>query len=99
MTKPKWIIVDVGCIECGEQTEIRGVFNTLQETQTAFDQICKELDLKEWEPRGGFLEALGLHEKSETTYIGGTGYYTRGQRALEVHKFPPTKIRTAKEVN
>ena len=88
----KYVIVDVGCIECGEQTEVRGLFDTLEEAKEELDKLCDKLGIEKYEPRGGFLEFLGLYGHKETTYLGGTGYFTKGQRALELHQFPPRQI-------
>jgi len=87
-----FIIVDVGCIECGEQTEVKGIYKTRKAAAKAFDKVAKELKIENWKPRGRFLELLGLHEKNETTYLGGTGYFNGGQHALELHIYPAKEI-------
>lgn len=33
MTK-RFVIVDIGCIECGEPTSVHGLFNTMEDAQT-----------------------------------------------------------------
>ena len=81
-----FIIVDVGCIECSEQTTICAIVDTKEEAQKRFLELCKELGIKKWEACRGILEILT--NSSGTTYIGGTGYFTSGQRALEVHQYP-----------
>jgi hypothetical protein len=88
----RFVLVDVGCIECGEQTEVLGIFDTEQDVGAAFEAAAKARDIKNWEPRGGILEFLGLHNHEETTYLAGCGYFTGGQHALEVHVFPARKI-------
>lgn len=88
----KWVIVDVGCIECGEQTEVLGVFDDEIEAKKAFEQHVESRGIKKWQPRGGFLEMLGLHGHTETTFIGGAGYFVGGQRTLELHVLPAIKI-------
>jgi len=87
-----YIIVDVGCIECGEQTEVKGIYNSKKEAKKGFEKIATELGIEKYEPRGGFLELFGLHDKPESTYLGGCGYFTGGQHALELHVFPATKL-------
>jgi hypothetical protein len=32
-----WILIDVGCIECAEQTEVVGVYPTQEAAETAYD--------------------------------------------------------------
>ncbi len=82
-----FVIVDVGCIECGEQTEVVGVYPNKKEAKAAFDAQCVKLGIKDWKPRGGLLELGTLAgKKSKTTYRGGTGYFTGGQHALELHE-------------
>lgn len=93
-----FVVVDVGCIECGEQTEVIAICETMEQAQAAFESACTTRGIKKWEPRGGFLELLGTHGKNELTYIGGTGYFTGGQRALEIHVFPPRKTEAESEV-
>lgn len=88
-----YIIVDVGCIECGEQTEVVGVYDTAEETEAAFTAAAKARNIEEWEPRGGFLEMLGLYKHDETTYVNGCGYFTGGQHALEIHRLPPRELK------
>lgn len=88
MSKTYFIIVDVGCIECGEQTEILGIYQSKSAAKKAFGRFAKERKIEKWEPRGGFLEVLGLYKKSKSTFIGGCGYFNGGQHALELHHFP-----------
>lgn len=86
-TEEWFVIVDVGCIECGEQTEVVGVYATEDEAKAAFEAAATARVAK-WEPRGGILEFLGLHGKSRSTYLGGCGYFAGGQHALELHVVP-----------
>lgn len=90
--RKKYIIVDVGCIECGEQTEVVGIYTTKKSAEEAFNEYAESKGIKKWEPRGGFLELLGLYEASESTYLGGCGYFDGGQHAIELHVFPPQEI-------
>jgi len=84
----RFIIVDVGCIECGEQTEVVGIFQDEKEVESAFEEYCKSKEIENWSPRGGFLELLGLYNAEKSTYLGGTGYFDGGQHAIEIHVFP-----------
>jgi hypothetical protein len=86
--KLRWINVDVGCIECGEQTEAVAVCDTEDTAKDAFDEAARLRDIKEWKPCSGLLELLGEKDPGKTTYRGGTGYFTGGQRALELHEVP-----------
>jgi predicted lipoprotein with Yx(FWY)xxD motif len=82
-----WIIVDVGCIECAEQTEVVGTYPTKEAAELAFDAAAKTRGIKQWEPRGGPLEMFTAEKKAnETTFRGGCGYHINGQRALELHE-------------
>lgn len=90
--KQQFVIVDVGCIECGEQTEVVGIYDTLDAAKQDFEVACRERGIEKWEPRGGFLEMLGLHDAKKTTYVGGTGYFSGGQHALEIHQLPPRTL-------
>ena len=97
MAEEMFFIVDVGCIECGEQTEMLGWYSDEERAAQAFDELAKERDIEKWEPRGGMLEFMGLYKKSESSFLGGCGYFTRGQRALELHVLPPRNIEGDKE--
>jgi len=88
----KYILIDVGCIECGEQTEVLGIFDTREHAEKAYNKFCKINNL-EAESRGGILEFIGLHNKRKTTYLYGNGYFNGGQHALEIHQFPARKLK------
>lgn len=79
--KGVWILVDVGCIECGMETSMLGVYTEWEAVKSAFDEAAKARDIKrEWE--------LGHSEPLEGngSYCGGVSYFTGGQMSLEVHK-------------
>lgn len=38
-----WIIVDIGCIECGEATDIAGAFKTQAEAEAFVEPLNKAL--------------------------------------------------------
>lgn len=90
-----YLIVDVGCIECGEQTEVLGMFDSEADAKAAMYEACRAREIDEWHPRGGMLEFVGLHGQTETTYCGGIGYFDGGQRALELHVFPARSLALA----
>ncbi len=92
MAAERFVLVDVGCIECGEQTEIVGVFDTQDEAVAIADEYAKKKNITDWEPRGGILEFCGLYGKEISTYLGGCGYFDGGQHAIELHVFPARKI-------
>lgn len=85
MEKKTWIIVDVGCIECEEPTQLRGVFHTEDEATEAWNKICEELKAAMWVP-GWRSRVL---EEGATTYLLGANYFTGGQHYLELHVWPP----------
>lgn len=37
-----WVIVDVGCIECGSPTVLRGVYHDEESARTDYNKIVKE---------------------------------------------------------
>ena len=78
-----FVIVDVGCIECGEQTEVVGIYATEEAAKSAFEEYAGACGVTEWSPRGGFLEMLAA---PRNTYVGGTGYFSGGQHAIELHR-------------
>lgn len=43
----KWLAFDIGCIECGECSDVIGVFNSEEEAQTACDKEQAEQE-KNW---------------------------------------------------
>jgi len=34
----KWILVDIGCIECGEESKVVGLFNSKEESERYWDE-------------------------------------------------------------
>jgi len=88
----RFVLVAVGCIECGKQTEVLGIFNSEEEISEAFEKFAKEKGIEEWSPRGGILEFIGQYEKSHSSYLGGCGYFDGGQFALEVHVVPKREL-------
>ena len=77
-----YVLVDVGCIECGESTSVRHVTTSRQKALAAFNAALGELDCSsgsDWdEPDQGCW-------KSASYFIGG-------QHSLELHV-----LRTGKE--
>ena len=84
----KWVIIDVGCIECGEQTEVRAICSSQEEAERQLTQLCRGLGII----RGADLEFAGLDGKKGSSYIAKVEYFKGGQRALELHVFPPTPV-------
>lgn len=82
-----YIIVDIGCIECGESSIVRYVTTSKSSATVKFKKICEELKIEKWEPAGGFLEIFRKRNTDvDTTYVYGIGYFTGGQHSLELHR-------------
>jgi len=43
----KFLTMDIGCLECGEESEVLGIFNTKEEAEAK----CAEMEALGW--RGG----------------------------------------------
>ena len=43
----KYILVDIGCIECGESSRIIGVFNNIEKAYVIRDK-CHDIQRKHW---------------------------------------------------
>ena len=83
-------MIDVGCIECGEQTEVVGVYGSKEAAEAGFKAAVAQRDIKDWEPRGGFLEFFGPKGATSLTSLS-TGYFKDGQHALEMHQWEVAK--------
>ena len=43
----KWLAFDIGCIECGEESAVIGVYETIEEAAAACERT-KEAQIKDW---------------------------------------------------
>ena len=43
----KYVLVDIGCIECGEKSSLLGIFNNLKEANEIKEK-CEEIQEKYW---------------------------------------------------
>src|SRR4051812_35035424 len=68
--RAQFVLVDVGCIECGESTEVLAVFTDESAGREAFMARCALIGEKPQLDYGWPLYA---------------GYFTGGQRSLELH--------------
>lgn len=65
-----FVLVDVGCIECGEATEVVGVYATRDEAVAQVRRIAVKID----------------KEIPDDFDEWGLSYFTGGQRRLEIHE-------------
>lgn len=81
----RFVIVDIGCIECGESTEVRGFYDSHDEAITALIEAAKDREI-------GGPELKYLDETS--TFIAGFDYFSTGQHSMELHVFPPRAVKS-----
>lgn len=90
-TKPKdtYVIIDVGCIECGEVTEVLGFYSAFVKAEAAFKVFAEKrgVDLEDWKPASAIGYFCRDREEPATELIG-FGFFTGGQHSLELHLFP-----------
>jgi hypothetical protein len=62
-----WILVDIGCIECGSDTHIVGVFDDKQRAGTIAEKLSKTMDFHD----GGqhHFEVFDMPELNEIAEI------------------------------
>jgi len=54
---PRYIVMDIGCIECGEPSDIVGVYKSWDEAQAAGDEYANAKPQNSW----GRAEWTGQH--------------------------------------
>jgi len=79
-----YVIVDVGCIECGEPTKVVGVYKTLEEAKKAWYAYLREVGAHtdKFQPASAIKLLMGVDEGE----ICEQGYFSTGQHSVEIHK-------------
>lgn len=64
MAAPGWVVMDIGCLECGESTHLLGVYPTAADAAAAHPRVELYEDVKWWGGQGKIvayeLPALGV---------------------------------------
>lgn len=81
-----WIIVDVGCIECSEETAVRGVFSNEPMAGEALIELHMEHDP---ENASAIVEEESDGYTKSPTIVSSFSYYSGGQHDVELHRYPP----------
>lgn len=70
LLKDKFVLIDIGCIECGESSTFLGVYDTLDEAKAARDEYITN-EPNEYGRKWGRKEWMGQH--SVDIFDGETG--------------------------
>jgi hypothetical protein len=81
-----FVIVDVGCIECGEPSKIVGVFKSKDKAEESFKAYLKKVGASEkYEPSSDMKLFLQAEKMQENRQITEQGYFDGGQHSVEVY--------------
>ncbi len=88
-TREFWVLIDIGCIKCGGQSELLGIYGTEARALDAFAVAAKEYESVTYEYRDGILNDPAIYKDGKTSFMGGAIRYAR---ALEIHRWPPVDL-------
>lgn len=74
----KYVLVDIGCIECGEKSSVLGIFDDLDEAYKIGNQ-CKKYQEENWRGQHSF-EIFEVNKENELI----DGYYIEGLKEKRV---------------
>jgi hypothetical protein len=77
----KYVLVDVGCIECGEDTEVVGIFDSFEDARAILEKRLENFE--EW----GYYQQEDEEDGDSPGSVIEFGYYNGGgQHRLEIHR-------------
>ena len=84
----QYVIVDVGCIECGEYTKVVGVFGSEEAAYGTWIEYLAAVgaNTERYEPSSGLKIFLNGESAVEAGLINEQGYFDGGQHSVELHK-------------
>jgi hypothetical protein len=87
------VVIDVGCIECGEETKVIYVSHDPEEAYQHYKKYIKEHDETDAPNTWKWLtkQLQSADERADATELDSTGYFSSGQHSVELHLYPNVK--------